>query len=71
MHAVDDYSRNYSFEAGRVSPKSDILQSDPSTSDYTPLSAALNNRLWNERLSKTISSFSDGLKFTINILNAL
>lgn len=70
MHAVDHYSCNYSFEAGRVSPKSDILQSDPSTPDYTPLSAALNNRLWNERLSRTISSFSDGLKFTINILNA-
>lgn len=63
----------YNFETGRVSPKSDIVQSDPSTFDYTLLPAALNNRLWNEELSNTrfFFSFPDGFKFTIIILNAL
>lgn len=45
MHAVNDYSCNYNSETGRASPKSDILQSGPSTFDYTLPSAALNNRL--------------------------
>ncbi len=68
MHAVDDYSSNYCFETGRASPKSHILQSDPSTHDYTLQPAALNNRLRDERLPTTVSTFFDVFKVTINVL---
>ena len=78
MHAVDDYSCNYDFffflcvkQAARHQSQT-FSSLTPSTCDYTPLPADLNHSLFeNERLSRTISSFSDGFKFTINILNAL